>query len=497
MIISHKYKFIFIHVPKTGGTSVEKTLAPILGKDDSLVTIDSSFRMTVDPRYPKLTKHSQLLDIKSAVSADIWRSYFKFAFVRNPWDLMVSWYAFRQRDGLQNQEHPDHKLFTGGVSFPKFLQSAKRLLSECQTDYIFDKSNAQALNFVGKFENITHDFRHVCQAIGLESIELPTLNASRHAHYSAYYNENTSKIVEEAFKKTIKHFNYKFNFEQCASTDRAALIKLMDQYSKYHQLVASKNVHAGKIPDFIVAGDVPDGVSALYTNITRHPQVISFGDKAAVIKNREGPDFIENLENGGPANFFYRNTENFNKSASHYARYFVDIPTLLDGERSPGYLEYEENIARMYKCCPSTRILVVLKNPIHKIIDAYKNQTDDKILVDAGALKEFVSTSFQIKRSKSFLKIENLFKYYPRKQVLIVLHERMINKTEQEMLRVYDFLGISTTSELMASIASSFRVGSIGLPMPYASVLEDLEKVFAEDTAKLRCLLSDPISEWH
>ncbi|MFO8053169.1 MAG: sulfotransferase family 2 domain-containing protein [Candidatus Omnitrophota bacterium] len=76
MLISHTYKFIFLHIPKTAGSSVAATLKRNLNKNDLL-----------------LCPHTKAVRLK-LTAKDKWKDYFKFTFVRNPWDRMVSAYFF-------------------------------------------------------------------------------------------------------------------------------------------------------------------------------------------------------------------------------------------------------------------------------------------------------------------------------------------------------------------------------------------------------------------
>ena len=106
MILSHKYKLIFIHIGKTGGTSVEDTLSKLLGLsiDDmeyNKEIIDNIDKIGHTPDWATARDHSGKInckhitgrDLKQIVGAKLWDSYFKFSIVRNPYDRLLSQYS--------------------------------------------------------------------------------------------------------------------------------------------------------------------------------------------------------------------------------------------------------------------------------------------------------------------------------------------------------------------------------------------------------------------
>src|SRR5580704_4904265 len=139
-MISGKHKFIFIHINKTGGTSIEKAFAP-----------DADIR-DVPHKHAPVAFYKQWWP-------DQFRTYFKFAFVRNPWDWLVSryyWSKDRQR------------LFD--YSFDEFLRRLKKRIRLCESaPWLEDEAlkpqldrltirGAIAVDFVGRFENLQSDF---------------------------------------------------------------------------------------------------------------------------------------------------------------------------------------------------------------------------------------------------------------------------------------------------------------------------------------------------
>ena len=190
MIISPKYKFVFIATEKTGSATIHKTLLPCV-KDKNLINESQLYLGDKHLSCPNLIKQRPQ-----------YKNYFKFAFTRNPWDRVVSWYFF-----VKNSKNP--KRNTSGISFKEFVTNPREPNvwgARNQFQYEFTKK----CDFIGKTENIQADFDTICDKIKIPRQKLPHKNATKHKHYTEYYDDETKEIVEERFAKDIEYFNYKF-----------------------------------------------------------------------------------------------------------------------------------------------------------------------------------------------------------------------------------------------------------------------------------------------
>ena len=183
-MISHKHKCIFVHIPKCAGTSIEKCF---VGKD----------WWDVDKR----TKHIHASRAKK-LYREHWDGYFKFSFVRNPWDLLVSWYNFKNvtldfKSFLTEYEFD----YRGRWWWPKSL---------FYTDFLLQQDGTELVDFIGRFENLQEDFNVVCDKIGIPRQDLPHARKSKHKHYTEYYDDETRQIVAEKYAKDIEYFGYEF-----------------------------------------------------------------------------------------------------------------------------------------------------------------------------------------------------------------------------------------------------------------------------------------------
>ena len=181
-MIDHERKFIFIHLPKTGGNSVKKALG-IKGH-----------------------KHTNL----SYWSKD-YPDYFSFAFTRNPWDRCVSAFTYLEAGGMNPGDKKEYYTHIHGLKFHEFISKYQDTFEIPMThfksqDMILDGD----LDFIGKVENYQEDFNTVCDKIGVERVELGWKNKTEHKHYTKYYSDKTKRIVAKLYANDIERFGYKF-----------------------------------------------------------------------------------------------------------------------------------------------------------------------------------------------------------------------------------------------------------------------------------------------
>jgi hypothetical protein len=210
MLISHSKKFIFIHTYKVAGSSIRDVLNPYSCISWKQSPIPDLLKIIVGMSPPifssKFNGHITAQELKANIPNNVFDAYYKFAFVRNPWDWQLSLYQF----GLKDTKHFQHKLFKSFKNFDEYLDWRIHNELKLQKSFIVDENNNFLVDFVGKFENLNQDFKAICNKINIPQQDLPHLNISKKAEYQSFYNTKTIAWVEEAFKDDIKLFNYKF-----------------------------------------------------------------------------------------------------------------------------------------------------------------------------------------------------------------------------------------------------------------------------------------------
>lgn len=178
-MICHKHKAIFVHIPKTGGSSIE-----------------SAFGFTFHD-FSDGGKHHPPDAVIRAVGRETWDDYFKFTFVRNPWDRMVSWLFFTMTR-------------SPNVEGVKTLEEVLGLHAR---GYVFGPHSVWLdgfeFDFIGRYERLEDDFRKVCCLIGAD-LRLPWDNKTEHGHYSEYYSSETQAVVADREQSVIEQFAYSF-----------------------------------------------------------------------------------------------------------------------------------------------------------------------------------------------------------------------------------------------------------------------------------------------
>jgi len=206
MLVSHENKFIFIHIPKTAGSSIQKALTPHstscprtrgarLMSRAGIITNRKSFY---------LPKHERYSYIKRRLGTEEYEKMFSFAFVRNPWDRLVSYYHF-----VNKTPHHHRNAKLGKLSFDDFVKGEVKRMKSYQNRYIYSEEGELQVDFVGRFENLAEDFSFITQKIGLD-IELPHTNSSKHDSYQEYFSDELRELVSIHWEKDIKLFDYSF-----------------------------------------------------------------------------------------------------------------------------------------------------------------------------------------------------------------------------------------------------------------------------------------------
>jgi hypothetical protein len=207
MLVSYHKKFLFVHIFKTAGTSITDSFGRFCYRPGATRPLNWMAFLSTNwkkiHRVP-IKKHATALQIRTALDHEIFDSFFKFSFVRNPWDWQVSLYHYIL-DHPQNRGHEETKKMG---SFRNFVFSREKL-NFTQTSCLVDESGNLLVNFVGKFENLDEDFQSICRKVGI-SASLPHVNKSKRTCYQDYYDPETRDLTARLYAEDIERFGYAF-----------------------------------------------------------------------------------------------------------------------------------------------------------------------------------------------------------------------------------------------------------------------------------------------
>ncbi|WP_420558293.1 sulfotransferase family 2 domain-containing protein [Roseovarius sp.] len=214
MIISPGRNYIFVHIPKTGGTSLALALEGRAMRDDILIgdtpKAKKRRRRIKDVKSAgRLWKHSTLADIDGLVTRDFVASAFSFTLVRNPWDRIVSYYHW-----LRVQDF-DHRVVARAkaTDFSGFLNAADMQASIRAADYASYMrlaNGAERATLFIRLEHFEADAEPLWQHLGFR-LALPHENRSdRSADYREYYTEADAELVSRMCARDIERFGYRF-----------------------------------------------------------------------------------------------------------------------------------------------------------------------------------------------------------------------------------------------------------------------------------------------
>ena len=209
MLISTSHNFLFVHVQKTAGTSVTRFLAPyaLAPPGGRLHRLASDLGLVRDwPRH-YFRIHAPLRRAERVLPPDVLGSLYKFAFVRNPWDRLVSWYVYI----LRQPDHHRHARVRRAGSFDAFVRSELARPRRSQWWMLERRDGELGVDFVGRFERLEQDMAAVCGHIGIPYQPLPRANVSEREPYQGYYTPELAMLVRECWAREIEAFGYTFD----------------------------------------------------------------------------------------------------------------------------------------------------------------------------------------------------------------------------------------------------------------------------------------------
>lgn len=218
MPISHPLQVIFVHIPKTAGTSVEAALG--MHGDKSDIGIRPYFNQTPDPEhlYGGNLQHMTAARLRLVLRDDaLFGRYFKFTVVRNPWERLVSTCAWSDQKWVRGSEltRPEFERLVRELygAFRAAKTSARPLILpvhlEPQVSFVLDERRQSMLDFTARYETLAADWETIRTRLKVDAA-LPVRMRSHHRPYREYYDEETRAMVAEMYAEDARAFGYAF-----------------------------------------------------------------------------------------------------------------------------------------------------------------------------------------------------------------------------------------------------------------------------------------------
>ncbi len=215
MIISHGRRYIFVHIPKTGGTAMALALESRAMKDDLMLgdtpkAAKRRRKLKDAQTRGRLWKHSTLADIDGLVTPAQLDDYFCFTLVRNPWNRMVSYYHWLQAQGF---DHPAVRLaknlpFSAFLNHPVTLASLK---AAPPPFYMTDARGQVHCKSYIRLEHFEEDSAPLHEFLGFDVV-LDRVNPSdRSRDWRSFYSESDSRLIAEICPFEVNAMGYTFD----------------------------------------------------------------------------------------------------------------------------------------------------------------------------------------------------------------------------------------------------------------------------------------------
>ncbi len=452
MLVSDSRKLVFVHIQKTGGSTVHRLLQEHI-PDIHMIGARHEFA------------------IRGMKELEGWDEYFKFAFVRNPWDRLVSWYSMVTKFKKSGNELWRY-VRDNSSTFEEFIynctdevevrEGVYYSFAYNQLDYVTDKNGNLLVDFIGRLENFEEDLREAFVRVGLELETVPHKNRSNHRHYSAFYTPETEMIVRERFKRDIEYFGYEFERphawqgdefteELSLNSERGAERRVearANQASKEARVEARANRTSRSAPPkkprlLFVCGCDRSGTTTFADYLNGHPEILICQErfKATMPQEKITPDLftferILDFRPGETENPIWKNGYEF------FVKYHTELLANKDpaklkwiGDKNPNYVRRMDLVAGNN---PGARFIVMYR-PIEEVAESWEARAkdpDDHWNSNRGFERAVKTWNLALKKTRWF--IENSLA--PR--VLIVSYHDFFYRNETVIPLISRFLGL-------------------------------------------------------
>ncbi len=218
MLLSVKYNFLFVHIAKTGGTSVRAALQSLRWRDPwyyPMLICSRLSHLSGHRLGSKFPRHSRIVAAREMLPETFFNDLFKFAIVRNPWDLQVSSYHHIRRERPHLIAHIDdfEQFIRWKLDPQREYQYHIDTSIQSQLDYLVDLQGNILVDFIGHYETLVEDFTEITRQIGVKNLRLPHKRKAtdRKKDFRSYYSDELAALVGDYFHKDIEALGYQFD----------------------------------------------------------------------------------------------------------------------------------------------------------------------------------------------------------------------------------------------------------------------------------------------
>jgi chondroitin 4-sulfotransferase 11 len=471
VFVSDSHKLVFVHIQKTGGITVDRLLNERIPDLRGIVARHGFASWGMD-------------------ELDDWDEYFKFAFVRNPWDRLVSWYSMvttmpREGNELWRYVHDNSSTFEEFIynctDEVEIKEGVHYSFAYNQLDYVTDDHGNMLVDFIGRLENFDEDIQEVFLRIGFELEAVPHKNRSGHQHYSTFYTPETEMIVRERFKRDIEYFGYEFErphalqdaglMGQISAGARQSVQRRVEVGVNGGPKEAGAEARPGRTPKdeppgrpglLFVCGCDRSGTATLADYLNRHPEILVCEERSRTTQQGEIalnlPTFERMLDFG---------TKETGDSApdDEGVRLIKPHPELL-ANRDPARLRWigasnSDYVTRMESVAgnnPGARFIIMYR-PIEAVAESWETKDAEDHQKGSNGFAQAVKTwNRSLQGTRRFIR-DSLV---PR--VLLISYHDFLYRTETVVPLISGVLGLefdeSVTADLSDGGPQSERVMS-------------------------------------
>ena len=410
---------------------------------------------------------------RGAKELEDWDKYFRFAFVRNPWERLVSWYSMVTKFRKSGNELWQY-VRENSSNFEEFIHNCTDEVeirdgvyysfAYNQLDYVTDEDGDLLVDFIGRLENFDDDVRRVFDRVGVEIELVPHRNRSKHTHYSAFYTPETEEIVRQRFERDIEYFGYEFErVQEYQGVEPAEEVPPQEAEEEVQAERKQKNRPLAKPGLLFVCGCDRSGTTTFADFLNSHPEVLVCQErfKATIPQEQITPELftfarILDFRPGETENPIWKNGKEF------FVEYHKELVAGKDperlrwiGDKNPNYIRRLELIAGNN---PGARF-VVMYRPIEEVAESWEARAkdpEDHWNSKRGFERAVNTWNSALRNTRWFVE----HSLAPR--LLVVNYHDFFDRPERVTPLISDFLGLEfdeSMTAVWAERSAEFRKG--------------------------------------